>query len=75
MARGVRGSGKSIEKRIEEIDDKILGYNEKISHLKDKRNELVEAQNKAEYEVVLKIIIDSGLTPDELKELIASRVK
>ena len=78
MPRGVKGSGpprtgKSVDARIAENNALIESLQEKLSEAKAKRKELMQIKSKSDLEAIQKIIHKSGLTPEELKELIAHK--
>ena len=80
MPRGVKGSGtpktgKSIETKIAENDALIESLQAKLAEAKAKRKELLQIKSKSDLEAIQKIIHKSGLTPEELKNLIADKTK
>ena len=80
MPRGIKGSGapktgKSIDARIEENNALIASLQEKLSEAKAKRKELQRIKDKEDLANIQKIIHKSGLSPEELKKLIADKGK
>jgi len=78
MPRGVKGSGtarpgKSVDARIAENDALIESLQAKLTESKAKRKELHQIKSKADLEAIQKVIHKSGLTAEELKELIAEK--
>ena len=78
MPRGVKGSGKvkppkSLESRIAENDALIESLQTKLTEARAKRKELRRIKEKSEIEAIQKIIHKSGMTPDQLKELISDK--
>lgn len=68
-----RASNKSIQDRISDIEakktlllTKIDGVKEKISELDDQIKELNDSQKQKDLENLLKVIKDSGKTPEEV---------
>jgi len=80
MPRGVKGSGapkggKSIEARIAEVESTIVSLQKKLTEAKAKKKELMQIKSKTDLEAIQKIIHKSGLSPEELKSLIAEKTK
>jgi len=81
MPRGVKGSGKAattaktktIDERIVETDAIISSIQAELRKVKAKRKELVGMKQKADMEAVQKVILDSGITTEELRKLIEDR--
>ena len=78
MPRGVKGSGnakptKSLESRIAENDALIESLQTKLTEARAKRKELRRIKEKSDIEAIQKIIHKSGMTPDQLKELISDK--
>ena len=75
MSRGVKGTGtpktgKSIDTRIAENEVLIASLQAKLVEAKSKRKEFQQMKNRADLDEIQKIILKSGMTPDELKALI-----
>lgn len=74
-----RGSKKSIETQITEIEAKKELYQSKINNLKDKIadldyqiKEIKNTQEKKQYDDLLKLIKASGKTPDQVMAAISN---
>jgi len=76
MPRGVKGSGaprgKSLETKIADNDRLIEELQAKLVVAKATRKELLQSQKDSEMEAIQEIIYNSGLSADELKELIGA---
>lgn len=66
MPRGVRSLNKTVESQIAEIDARITKLQTRLTDLKNKRKELVEAKEKADFDALYKAVKESGMTPSEL---------
>lgn len=73
MPRGVK---KTVDyaKEIEEIEQKISTHKNLIDTLKKEKSNLKREQQKAEKVKLVELIADSGLTAEQLSDLI-SKVK
>ena len=65
MAKGVKKS----------YDDRIAAYDEKIEKLISEKNKIIEEQEQIRKDEILKIIVRSNLTIDEVRELIENNKK
>ena len=74
-----RGKKKSIDDLIAEKDDAITKleerYKSKIAGLKAERKKLIDQKEYEAKEKIVSIIADSGLSADELRELIEQHKK
>ena len=75
MPRGKAGSGKaskskSIDSLITENDALIESLQKQLASAKAKKKELIELKNKADLDAIQKIIVEKGITAEELKALI-----
>ena len=75
MPRGVKGSGtpktaKSLDAKIAENDARIESLQSQLDEAKSKRKELQQLKGKSEIEAIHKIIHKSGMSANQLKELI-----
>ena len=73
MARGVKNPGKdnkTIEEKVADIIAEIEAHKNAIKDLKDKKKKLLVDAQKEDLEQVKKIAVESGLSADELRELI-----
>jgi predicted house-cleaning noncanonical NTP pyrophosphatase (MazG superfamily) len=80
MPRGVKGSGtarggKSVDAKIAENDARIEALQAQLSEAKARRKELASVKSQSDLEAIQKIIHKSGLSPDELKDLIEEKQK
>jgi len=78
MPRGVKGSGppkpgKSIESKIADIDEVIDNLQTKLADAKARKKEFLQIKEQADLETIQKLIHKSGMTPDELKEMIKKK--
>lgn len=73
MPKGVK---KSVDyaASIEEIDKKISTNKEIINTLKKEKTKLLREQKNADKNKLLEIVSESGLTPEQLSELV-SKIK
>jgi hypothetical protein len=67
MPRGVK---KNIDDRIAEIDKVIEAHKNKLDDLKAERKALLEARELERTSELLKIIDESGMSTDQLIELV-----
>jgi hypothetical protein len=74
MPRGVKGSGKSAgrpaqskttKSRIAEIEEKIEDYKDEIAKLQKDRKELLAIKNKEDADLLLRTVLDSGLSVEQ----------
>ena len=73
MPRGVRGSGKprkSVDERIGEIDKAIDVHKKEIAALMVQRKALLKDKKNENKDELIKVVAESKLTPDQLRELI-----
>ena len=73
MPRGVRSPKKTIDQQIEELDAKIASYQQQIADVKDVKKKLLKEKEEAQIIEIKNILNESGMTADELAELIAKR--
>jgi phage shock protein A len=73
MPRGVKGSGKpkkTIDERIADIDVSIAGLKKDVSDLMAQKRSLQKEKKNENKNELIKVVAESGLTPDELLDLI-----
>ena len=73
MPRGVRGSGKpkkSIDERINDIDKAIAVHKKEIAELTAQKKALLKDKKNENKNELLKVVSESGMTPEQLRELI-----
>ena len=78
MPRGVKGSGmqksgKSLDTKIAENEALIESLQAKLVDAKAKRKELQQIKNRHDLNEIQKIIQKSGISAEDLKELIANK--
>ena len=77
MPRGVKGSepprGKSIDARIAENDALIESLQQQLADARAKKRELKQIKDQSNLTEIQKVILKSGLTPEQLKALIESK--
>ena len=78
MPRGVKGSGKArktVDERIADIEKTIAGHKKSISTLNAQRRTLMKTRNSENKNELIKVVASSGMSADELRELIGKLKK
>jgi uncharacterized coiled-coil protein SlyX len=72
MPRGVRGSGKNknIDERIADIEAEISAQKKTVAALNAKKRKLLKEKNDESKNALMKIVANSGMTEDDLRNLI-----
>ena len=73
MPRGVKGSGKSkktIDEKIADIEKAIAANKEAIADLMAQKRALMKAKKNENKNELMKVVAESGISTDELRELI-----
>ena len=73
MARGVKGSGKTrktIDERLADVDGAIAGHKAAIADLMTQRRQLAKLKKNENKNELMKVVAASGISTDELRELI-----
>ena len=76
MPRGIKGSGiarksrKPIDERIADIEKTIEEYKAKIADLNNQRKALLDEKERENRDELLKIISNSGMSAQQIQELI-----
>ena len=76
MPRGIKGSGtpkikKAIDDRIAAIEAEIEGHKAAIEKLAGDRKELIAEKRRETTNELLKVIEQSGMSPEQLLELVS----
>ena len=73
MPRGVKGSGKSRKTtadKIADIEKAIAEHKKEIANLNAQKRALVKKVDSESKNELIKVVADSGISTDELRELI-----
>ena len=73
MPRGVKGSGKTkktIDEKIEIIEQTISDHKKTIADLNAQKRALIKSKKNENKNELIKVVAESGISTDELRELI-----
>lgn len=66
MPRGIRKSPAAIEEELSEIETKLRSLEEKVNSLNARKKTLLASREKAEMDMLYRLIKESGMTPAEM---------